>query len=128
MSVATEPPEVGIAAPHTHDTDDCCPTCIQIRKQETLRGCVGRLRRERLVSEDEEALLWSAVEETWDDAIHVAAPWEPHSSLCGGWGRNLVALDAERPDGMSGCWTCLMAAEWISSHALAAAESRESGA
>lgn len=50
---------------------------------------------------------------TWDDAIHIAAPWETRSSLCGSWNRNLVTLDDPRPDGMSGCWTCLTASDWM---------------
>ena len=49
-----------------------------------------------------------------DDAIHIAAPWETRSSLCGQWNRrNLATLGEARPDGGSGCWTCLMAAGWI---------------
>jgi hypothetical protein len=52
-------------------------------------------------------------EREWDDAIHIAAPWEPRSTLCGNWNRNLVALKDPRPGGASGCWTCLIAAEWI---------------
>ena len=48
-----------------------------------------------------------------DDAIHIGAPWEPRSSLCGKWDVRLVALDDPPPDGWAGCWTCLMAREWI---------------
>jgi hypothetical protein len=63
-----------------------------------------------------EALIDLANFTAWDDAIHIAAPWEPRSSLCGNWNRNLVALDAGRPDGMAGCWTCLTAADWFDAH------------
>ncbi len=49
----------------------------------------------------------------WDDAIHIAAPWESRSSLCGNWNRNLVSLTDPTPDSASGCWTCLIAAEWL---------------
>lgn len=70
-------------------------------------------KREGLNNEEKEALLDAANEVSWDDAIHIATPWEPRSSLCGNWERNLVTLDAPRPDGWGGCWTCLMAAEWL---------------
>lgn len=39
-----------------------------------------------------EILLDAANALAWDDAIHVAAPWERRSSLCGKWNRNLVDL------------------------------------
>lgn len=58
-------------------------------------------------------LIEAANHVSWDDAIHIAAPWEKRSSLCGNWFRNLVALDEPRPDGVAGCWTCLLAAEWM---------------
>lgn len=50
---------------------------------------------------------------SWDDAIHISAPWEPRSTLCGNWERNMRPLDGERPNGIEGCWTCLQAADWF---------------
>jgi len=48
-----------------------------------------------------------------DDAVHMAAPWEPRKSLCGQWNRrNLVPRD-NRPDPWAGCWSCLQADDWI---------------
>lgn len=66
------------------------------------------------ISASEKNVLLDAINHLmWDDAIHVAAPWEPRSSLCGNWFRNLVPLEGELPGGWSGCWTCIMAAEWM---------------
>ena len=106
-------------ATDTHETDDCCPACIQANRQKAFRSLVYRIVQSDLTfTEEETRSLWQAAEGLWDDAIHVAAPWETRESLCGSWGRNLVALDEKLPDGFSGCWTCLMAAEWISKQAI----------
>lgn len=70
----------------------------------------GGEQREPLRSVDVEAAL---ADPAWDDALHIAAPWERRSSLCGEWNRNLVDLEDERPDDPASCWTCLMAADWI---------------
>lgn len=61
-----------------------------------------------------------------DDAIHIAAPWEPRSSLCGQWRRiNLAAFDGEIADGMAACWTCVMAERWILAAASGSSPKRE---
>jgi hypothetical protein len=95
------------------------------RAQGSMASQVPRLLREerawRLVvdalpnaeGELREALIDLGNAVAWDDAIHIAAPWEKRSSLCGNWNRNLVTLDEPRPDGVAGCWTCLMAADWF---------------
>lgn len=57
----------------------------------------------------------------WDDAIHIASSADPLVSLCGLRARNLADLP-ERPDSMSGCWTCLIEAD-----KLAPQEAREAG-
>jgi hypothetical protein len=74
-------------------------------------------RRKDMSAESREVLIDALNRIAWDDAVHIAAPWEPRSSLCGSWDRNLVTLDDPRPDGMAGCWTCLMAAEWFDKNA-----------
>ena len=105
-------------ATDTHEADDCCPACIQANRQEAFSSLVHRIVKSDLMfTEEETRSLWQAAEGLWDDAIHVAAPWEKRSSLCGNWGRNLVSLDEKLPDGLSGCWTCIMAAEWIGEQA-----------
>jgi hypothetical protein len=50
-----------------------------------------------------------------DDSIHLATPWEPRMALCGAWTPlNMDRRDpTKRPDGMSGCWTCLQADDWL---------------
>lgn len=62
---------------------------------------------------DKELLLDVVNRVAWDDAIHIAAPWDDRVTLCGNWDRNRISLDGERPGGLEGCWTCLMAAEWF---------------
>jgi hypothetical protein len=110
---------VSVLAPEVVEetTDAPAPVCSPSReaalKQDRFERLAYRIQKSGAVSEDEAMLLWDASRGMWDDAIHVAAPWEPRSSLCGNWGRNLVAIDEARPDGMAGCWTCLIAAEWI---------------
>ena len=69
--------------------------------------------RKDMSAEQRDVLLAALNRMSWDDAIHIAAPWEPRSSLCGNWDRNLVTLEDDRPDGISGCWTCLRAADWF---------------
>jgi hypothetical protein len=83
------------------------------REDRLVDGLLHLYRRKDVSAESKEVLVDAMNECSWDDAIHIAAPWEPRSSLCGNWNRNLVSLDAKRPDGMSGCWTCLMAADWF---------------
>jgi hypothetical protein len=79
-------------------------------------GLLALYRREGLTDDERDILLDAANALAWDDAVHIAAPWEPRASLCGCWNRNLVALEDERPDGMAGCWTCLKAGEWFDKH------------
>lgn len=79
------------------------------------------------MSSPDSQLLRAAGMVMWDDAIHIAAPWEPRASLCGNWDRNLVTLDEPRPDGMAGCWTCLIAADWFDAHGGVAAASETTG-
>lgn len=62
------------------------------------------------ITDDEAMLLYRQAETEWDDAIHIATPDDPLRSLCGQIGRNLCDLP-ERPDGGSGCWTCLTRAD-----------------
>lgn len=82
-----------------------------------LEEVLLKLYRRRDLTEDQQSAVLAAITEVaWDDAIHIAAPWEERSSLCGRWHRNLVSLDAPRPDSVSGCWACIMAAEWLSGH------------
>jgi hypothetical protein len=76
-----------------------------------------RLASEAANADDKGTLFEAASDISWDDAVHIAAPWEPRSSLCGSWFRNLVTLADVRPDGVSGCWTCLMAADWMDKQA-----------
>lgn len=53
-------------------------------------------------------------EPVFDDALHIAAPWDARVSLCGQSDRASVApFEGERPDGGFGCWTCLQAARRI---------------
>jgi hypothetical protein len=66
------------------------------------------------MSEAQRKVLLDAVNHiAWDDAIHIAAPWNEAVSLCGEWFRNLAPFQGGRPDGVSGCWTCLQTAEWF---------------
>lgn len=81
---------------------------------EVMQATLVRLSRRKDIREaDRWVLERAAIDIAWDDAIHIAAPWEPRSSLCGQWFRNLATLDEPRPDGAEGCWTCLMAADWL---------------
>lgn len=84
-----------------------------IERSDAITALASRLRREGHVSDDEALTLYSQAEKEWDDAIHIASPDDPLRSLCGLYGRNLDDLP-ERPDGMSGCWTCLIRAEELS--------------
>lgn len=70
-------------------------------------------RRKDVTDSQRESLGLAMNELDIDDAVHVMAPWDTRVTLCGGWWRNRVSLDEKRPDGMAGCWTCLMAAEWF---------------
>jgi len=80
-----------------------------------LLGLAGRLD----ISEIQRKTLLEAADMiAWDDAIHIAAPWERRAGLCGLWYRNLVPFDAERPNGIEGCWTCLLAADWLTNHSV----------
>jgi hypothetical protein len=81
---------------------------------DVMEATLVRLSRRKDIREaDRQVLERAALDIAWDDAIHIAAPWEPRSSLCGQWFRNLASLDAPPPDSVSGCWTCLMAADWL---------------
>jgi hypothetical protein len=83
-------------------------------RDERLTNGLLALHRRKDMSEVQRAVLLDAANAlAWDDAIHIAAPWEPRSSLCGNWNRNLVSLGDPRPNGVAGCWTCLMAATWL---------------
>ena len=83
------------------------------RDERLTNGLLALYRRKDMSEAQRTVLLDAASALAWDDAIHIAAPWEPRSSLCGNWNRNLVALSDPRPNGWEGCWTCLMAAEWF---------------
>ena len=66
-----------------------------------LVGCVAEAERR---AEQDEA----------DDAIHIAAPWEPRKSLCGQWNRRNLAPFEEPPSGgEQRCWSCLDAGKWL---------------
>lgn len=80
-----------------------------MNRQEQIFAIAYRLHEEG--REEESVLLYSFGEAEWDDAIHIASPWNGHMSLCGNKGRNLVPLDGERPGGVEGCWTCLQQVE-----------------
>lgn len=81
-----------------------------IARQDALRALWSRLRSAGQLSEKEDELLMWEAEGAWDDAIHIASADDPTRSLCGQYGRNLCDLP-ERPDGGSGCWTCLARAD-----------------
>jgi hypothetical protein len=81
-----------------------------IARSDALEAIVRRLGDQ--LTEDEALRIYSAAMEEWDDAIHIATPGEPLRSLCGKMGRNLADLP-DRPDGGSGCWTCLTKADKI---------------
>lgn len=90
------------------------------RMHQIERGLLEIYGRPGMDGDDKEILQDAAKRLAWDDAIHIAAPWEPRASLCGLWFRNLVTLSEPRPDGVEGCWTCLMAAEWFDKQKAAA--------
>lgn len=79
-------------------------------RSDTLGKLAYRLSETNQISEAERDLLYRQAEQEWDDAIHVASPDDPLRSLCGSYGRNLADLP-DRPDGASGCWTCLHQAD-----------------
>ena len=81
-----------------------------MKRSGELSKLASRLCKAGAITDDEAALLYQQSEEAWDDAIHIASPSDPLRSLCGSLGRNLVDLP-ERPDGMSGCWGCLVRAD-----------------
>jgi hypothetical protein len=77
------------------------------------KGLLDIHNRPGMDGDDKAILLDAAQMVAWDDAIHIAAPWEPRSSLCGNWFRNLITLDEPQVCPGNGCWTCWMAAEWL---------------
>lgn len=79
-----------------------------IRRRDAFLALARRLHGQ--LSEDEAMLLYRQADAEWDDAIHIASPDDPLRSLCGHYGRNLCDLP-DRPDGGSGCWTCLQRAD-----------------
>lgn len=81
-----------------------------IARHDALRAITLRLGDQ--MTEDERDVLYRQADQEWDDAIHIASPDDPLRSLCGQYGRNLCDLP-ERPDGGSGCWTCLQRADEI---------------
>lgn len=83
-----------------------------MERRDQLVALTHRLRESKQISEDEATLLYSVSESEWDDAVHIEAPWREGYTLCAsGPDRNLVALDAPRPDGWAGCWSCLQIAD-----------------
>jgi hypothetical protein len=86
---------------------------IEHHYERLSNGLMRLWRRKDVSATDKEILLDATNTVMWDDAIHVAAPWDERTTLCGNWDRNRVALDAPRPGGMEGCWTCLLTAEWL---------------
>lgn len=83
-----------------------------IQRHDSLSGLAYRLGSSGAISDEERDLLYAQAEGEWDDAIHIASPDDPLRSLCGAYGRNLADLP-DRPDGSSGCWTCLTVADKI---------------
>jgi hypothetical protein len=81
-----------------------------IERSERFSGLAYRLSVAGEITEEERDLLYAQSEREWDDAIHIASPDDLLRSLCGQYGRNLCDLP-ERPDGGSGCWTCLQRAD-----------------
>jgi hypothetical protein len=94
----------------------CSPSKEYILRQNRLSDLTYRLSEENRISREEALMLYRAAESEWDDALHIAAPWDRRVSLCGNWGRNLCELGGTRPDGLQGCWTCLQTAEWLDAH------------
>jgi hypothetical protein len=82
-------------------------------------GLLGLARRDGMDDNDQDVLIDAANLLSWDDAIHIAAPWDDRVTLCGNWRRNRQSLDEERPDGFGGCWSCLQAADWFDQFDLA---------
>ena len=81
-----------------------------IERSDALRSMASRLALVGQISHAEIDLLYRQAEHEWDDAIHIASLDDPLRSLCGQMGRNLCDLP-DRPDGGSGCWTCLQRAD-----------------
>ncbi len=81
-----------------------------IKLRDDLSSLAYRLHKDGHIDDNEMWLLYSRAEDAWDDAIHIASSDDPLRSLCGQFGRNLTDLP-DRPDGGSGCWTCLMKAD-----------------
>lgn len=88
------------------------------RMDQLEKGLLDLYSRAGMDGDDKAVLLDAANRVAWDDAIHIASPWESRSSLCGNWFRNLVTLGEPRPDSVAGCWTCLTAAKWLDQHAV----------
>lgn len=87
-----------------------------IERQQHFYDILGRLHKDGHLTKEEWLMLASLAEREWDDAIHIAAPWGEGVSVCGEWQRNLVPFTGPPPDGMEGCWQCLLIAEWINQH------------
>jgi hypothetical protein len=85
------------------------------------KGLLQLHARGDMTEAQRDVLLDSANALAWDDALHIAAPWEPRSSLCGHWNRNLVVLGEAMPPGLSPCWTCMIAKQWFEDAGLFAA-------
>lgn len=81
-----------------------------IERSDALQALAYKLSKAGHVSDQECELILLQAASEWDDAIHIASPTDPLQSLCGHFGRNLTDLP-ERPDGWSGCWTCLLKAD-----------------
>ena len=88
-------------------------------RSDALRSVASRLHLAGQITDEEATLMYREANEAWDDAIHIASADDPLRSLCGYFGRNLMDLPA-RPDGGSGCWSCLTKAD-----ELAEAEAKE---
>jgi hypothetical protein len=107
---------------HTETGEACDATCDphlkEVRRRIAMQDAVSdlayRLHKNGAITEEEAMQLYDISEELWDDAIHIASPLDGHVSLCGARGRNLAPLAGERPDGLSGCWTCLQTADRLS--------------
>lgn len=93
-------------------------------RHKRLESGLLQLYRRKDMSEAQREVLLDAVNEVaWDDAIHVAAPWDIRVSLCGSWDRNLVSLGDPIPGGFAGCWTCMQAADWFDARDISLLES-----
>lgn len=73
--------------------DDCHLDRVReaICKADQQQNVLYRLYKRGDISDEQKEVLVDMMNlVAWDDAIHIAAPWESRSSLCGQWGRNLA--------------------------------------